>query len=468
MFSWVGEYPVSAALFLAVFFCLFQSWWFKKDFFSPLNVYCFSQCITLGIAYFQIDKAMTDFKPFTWMVWSLGMGAFACGCIVTRLYAKSKKYPVEVATATVPKRYNWTIHLVLSLAVFMFFMVGVYGLVQKAGNLIVFTDDPSKWMSKDVDYGLYALLLSSGPLCVLLFGVGAFKKFNNITWVRRVCLTMVLATIVINLMAYPNRTSLFFNVGFFLIFVNYLYKRISPLVIASLIVLAVIAFISISSLRNQYGGGSVEGKALDVVIDLPYKYVANNYWNLDYALNPPNDREIHPHTYGIDFFSGIFEYARLSGSFKTSYHWDDAFNERIQKVYGFNTVNYLWDVYKDFHIFGVFLFPLLCGIGLTVLHLRLCKPFTPRQVLMYTYFIYFVGWWFFTSGYKQGIYCIWGMAIFFISTVCMWQKKLPADSSVVDKVDGELQGKQEIACEGEHRDVTGGENGSAADACSNV
>ena len=37
---------------------------------------------------------------------------------------------------------------------------------------------------------------------------------------------------------------------------------------------------------------------------------------------------------------------------------------------------------------------------------------------MYTYFIYFVGWWFFTSGYKQGIYCIWGMVIFTVSTIC--------------------------------------------------
>jgi oligosaccharide repeat unit polymerase len=158
-------------------------------------------------------------------------------------------------------------------------------------------------------------------------------------------------------------------------------------------------------------------------VELPYKYLANNYWNLDYVLNPPNDREIHPHTYGIDFFNGIFEYAKLTGSFRSSFRWDDAFNERIQKVVGFNTVNYLWDVYKDFHLFGVLFLPFLCGLGLTVLHLRLCRPFTPRQILMYTYFIYFVGWWFFTSGYKQGIYCIWGMVIFTVSTICSTKKK---------------------------------------------
>lgn len=440
MLSWVFEYPVSAALFLVVIFCLFQSWWFKKDFFSPLNVYCFAQCITLAISYLQIDKAMSDFKLFTWGVWLLGLLSFAGGCVVARLYAKSKALPVDVAPAVVTKHYNWTWHLALSFVVFALFMVGVYGVVQVAGSLIIFTDSPSEWMSRDVNYGYYALLLSSGPLCVLLFGVASFNKFNNVIWVRRVAFVMVLVTIAVNLMAYPNRTSLFFNVGFFLIFVNYLYKRISPIVIASLLVFAIVAFVSIGSLRDQYGGGSVEGKALDVVVELPYKYVANNYWNLDYALNPPNDREIHPHTYGIDFFNGIFEYARLTGSFRNSFRWDDAFNERIQKVYGFNTVNYLWDVYKDFHLFGVLFFPFLCGLGLTVLHLRLCRPFTPRQVLMYTYFIYFVGWWFFTSGYKQGIYCIWGAIIFFVSTVCMCKPKtLPTESAVPDKVNEQEQ-----------------------------
>jgi oligosaccharide repeat unit polymerase len=299
-------------------------------------------------------------------------------------------------------------------------------------------------MTKDINYGYYTLLFNSGPLCVLLFGVATFKKFNDVRWVRHVAFVMVFVTIAVNLMTYPNRTTLFFNVGFFLIFVNYLYKRISPIVIAALLVVAIAVFVSIGSLRDQYGGGSAEGKAMDVVLELPYKYLANNYWNLDYALNPPNDREIHPHTYGIDFFNGIFEYAKLTGSFRNSFHWDDSFNNKIQKVEGFNTVNYLWEVYKDFHLFGVFLFPLLCGIGLTVLHLRLCRPFTPRQILMYTYFIYFVGWWFFTAGYKQGIFCIWGAVIYFVSTVCMWQtrgteKELPAEPAVSDKVSDQEQ-----------------------------
>lgn len=440
MLSLVHDYPVSAALFLVVFFCLLQSWWFKKDFFSPLNIYCFTQCITLAISYFQLDRAMSDFHLYTWGVWLLAMLSFVGGCVVARLYAKTKALPVRIAPATCPKQYNWTYHLMLSFVAFLVFMVGVYGVVHKVGDFIIFTSSPAKWMTKYVDYGYYSLLFNSGPLCVLLFGVASFKKFNNIAWIRRVSFAMVFVTIAINTIAYPNRTSLFLNIGFFLILVNYLYKRISPIVITLFLVFAIIAFVSIGNLRNQYGG-SVEGKALDVVVELPYKYLANNYWNLDYVLNPPNDREIHPHTYGIDFFNGIFEYAMLTGAFRRSFRWDNAFNDRIQKVPGLNTVSYLWEVYKDFHLFGVMLLPFLCGLALTVLHLRLCRPFTPRQILLYTYFIYFVGWWFFTAGYKQGIFCIWGMVIFVVSTVCSTKGILPADPDVVgDEVDSKSTG----------------------------
>lgn len=447
MLGWVVAYPVTSAFLLVSFFCLLQSWWFKRDFFSPMTVYCFSQCITLAIAYLQLDKAMSDFKPLTWMVWILGFLSFCTGCGLAKLLAKSKHLPTRVAAAIPPKNYNWNLHVLFSFVPFFIFLLGVYGVITVAGNLLVFTDNPARWMDKSVNYGYYALFVSSGPLVVLLFGVASFSSFNKCVAARRVAKLMVLVTIVLNLMAYPNRTGLFFNLGFLLIFINFLYKKISPVAIMLVLVAAISAFIGISNLRNQYGGGTAEGKAMNVVVKLPYMYVANNYWNLDYAVNSPTDREIHPFTYGIDFFSGVLEYARISNSFKTSLGWDTPFNDRIQKVNGFNTVNYLWDVYKDFRLFGVFLLPFLCGLALSVLYLRMCKPFTPRQVTLYTYFVYFVGWWFFTSGYKQGVYVLWLPVVFFITTVCMGRCKLKADALVCDKVNNEDDAQKNIAAQ---------------------
>lgn len=455
MLSWIMDYPETVVSIVVTLFCLFRVVWLKRDFFSPISIYCFTQFLTLGIAFLRLDSAMTDFHAKTWMVWILGLLSFCSGCFLVTQYARTKRISCELHPPVPPKGYNWNIHLAFSFLAFLLFLVGVYGVIQKAGNLIVLTSNPASWMSKDVDYGFFALLLSSGPLSVLMFGVAAFKKFNDNVRVRRISKIMLLVTIVLNLMAYPNRTSLFCNVGFLIIMSNFLFKRISPFVIMFVMALAIGGFVGISSVRSQYGSGDIKGKAMDVVMKLPYMYVANNYWNMDYALNPPTDKEIHPHTYGIDFFAGLFEYARVTGSFRNSFRWDDAFNDRIQKVYGFNTVNYLWEVYKDLYMVGVCLLPFLCGIALTLLHLRLCRPFTPRQVILYTFFIYFVGWSFFTTGYKQGLYCVWCAFIFIATTICAGRGKsvgcdradLPADAALPDEVSQQDGVQQNIPCE---------------------
>ena len=251
MFHWMAVYPVTCALLLVVLFCLLQSWLLKKDFFSPVTVYCFSQCITLAIAYLQIDAFMSDFKPLTWMVWILGLVAFCSGCYVAKLSAKARSLPVRIVEATPPQGYNWRLHLVISFFLFALFLVGVVKIIAVAGNLIIFTENPGRWMSKDVSYGYFPLLFSSGPLCVLMFGVAAFKKFNDVVWVRRVSFVMVFVVIVVNLLAYPNRTALFFNLGFLMILINYLYKRISPLIILIAMAVAILSFVAISNLRNQ-------------------------------------------------------------------------------------------------------------------------------------------------------------------------------------------------------------------------
>ena len=74
------------------------------------------------------------------------------------------------------------------------------------------TDDPSRWMKKDTNYGYYSVLFSSGPLCVLLFGIAAFSKFNPLKGVRWLARSMVLLTILLNLLAYPTRGTLFFSI----------------------------------------------------------------------------------------------------------------------------------------------------------------------------------------------------------------------------------------------------------------
>lgn len=316
------------------------------------------------------------------------------------------------------KFYNWKMHLFLSFVVFGCFCLGIVGIVKTAGNLLLLTGEPAKWMTKDVNYGYWAVLFSSAPLVTLLFGCSSFQKvcpIRSIRWISRV---MVFVTFALNLVAYPNRGTLFCSAGILVILWNYLHKRISPVFILFCLMVASFAFVFISSLRSQYGTSSIQSLSASAVVDLPYKYVANNYWNFDYAINPPVDREYHPHTYGIDFFAGMTEYFRLAGSFRNSFGWDGLFNESIEKVDGLNTASYLWEVYKDLYAPGIFLFPLFCGIALAFLHLCVMRRAHPRNVIFYALFIYQVGWWFFTPGYKQGIYWLWALVMLVFTTIC--------------------------------------------------
>ena len=126
MFSWVVENPVSALLFSVAFICLLQSWLLKKDFFSPVNVYCFSQSITLAVAYLKLDYAMSDFKLKTWLFWIGAMVCFCGGGLLVRLVAKMRNVPVTCSEPVRQFGYNWKLHVLMTFGIFLIFLIGVY------------------------------------------------------------------------------------------------------------------------------------------------------------------------------------------------------------------------------------------------------------------------------------------------------------------------------------------------------
>lgn len=457
MFAWISEYPETTVLALIVVGLLFYIWRMKKDFFSPASVYIFFQCLTLSIAYLQMDKAMTPFHLKTWGVWIGALLSFTSASLLYQ-WVDAQKNPLqkenpEKGFEDVRRFYNWKWHFVFASVTLVLYLIGVFSIIQNVGTLILFSGNPSYWTSPKIDYGISAHLFSSAPLVAILFGVGMFKSVNPWRLSRWISRVVAPAICVLSVCAYPSRTSLFMCVGFVAILFNFLRKRISVLLIAALLGLGISAFVFVASARSQYAGNnSMESMTMDVAMTMPYRYVANNYWNLDYALNPPTDREIHPFTYGIDFFSGMLDYLRVSGSLKNSFGWDGVFNESVQKVPGYNTTGYLWEVYKDFGLFGCFVVPFLVGLALSVFYARLKRQMTIRRVMLYVMFIYFVGFWFFIAGYKQGIFWVWAVILWAVSTVCNLRPKtlFPCE------VDKEQQAESRVSGEGEKRNVAVG------------
>lgn len=150
---------------------------------------------------------------------------------------------------------------------------------------------------------------------------------------------------------------------------------------------------------------------------LLYKYVANDYWNLDYAFNRTSDIPEHEWTYGIDAFFGITYLMHIGDGIQQSFGWDSPYNESVVKCTGLNTIPYLWDAYKDFGLPGIFLLPFTFGMLFTFSCHRMAVAKTPLTLLLTSTFMMWIILWNFTTGYKQSMYWVWMFFFFFVCTV---------------------------------------------------
>lgn len=433
MISWICEYPESSALFLLFVGYLIAVLVKRDDLMKPVHVYCLSQMALLGIAYLKMSKAMTDFHLVTWLFWGGALASFFAGCTLLDWVWKTKdgtllQFPLKNRPA-----YDWNKHIALTFVAFCFFLIGVFGVISIAGNFILFTEHPGEWMGKDPKVGGLAIYFCSSPMVVGLFGVAAFKAWNPVKRLRVIARLMIPVTIALSFMTFPNRGTTFVCVGILFVLYNYLHKKLSFLVVGIFAVVLLVAFVTIAMLRDQYSDNSAGAIAMDSALDLPYKYVSNNYWNFDYALNPPADRPRGDFTYGVDALFGIDELAHIGSSIRTSLGWDSPYNESVEKVTGLNTVLYVWDAYKDFGVPGVILLPFFFGFLFTYIYRRMAVAGTPRPLLFHSMFIFWILLWSFTTGYKQPMYWIWIIFFYMIPWLCT-KKNLLDNELAADKI----------------------------------
>ena len=454
-FDWLAH-PESALFFLVGLVALLLASVFKKNLFSPPLLYLLVQSFMFGIAYLKLMPAMTDYQLNTWLVWGGGLFSFLSACYLARLSFRFSNYSLVLPeTLSLSTEYNWKSHFILSFLALAFFLYGVLGVVSIAGNLVLLTDNPSLWLDGKTSKVLsYAIFFTSSPMVVALFGVASFKSYNPIRWIRNTSKIICLLTIVLSFLTFPSRGVNLMCVGFLFILANYLYKRITwkmAVVVASLILFF---FIGVASVKGQYGEMDVMNNELvDEVALLPYKYIANNYWNLDYAFNRASDVPEHSWTYGIDAFYGITHLLSIGPGLQASFGWDTPFNESIEKVSSLNTIPYLWDAYKDFGYPGIFLVPFFWGFIFTFLYKKMPMAKTPLSLLFHTTFSFWIILWNFTTGYKQAMYIIWFLFFFFVCTVSSGKGLFsPANRTILKEVTPENERDDDVSTECKNRD----------------
>jgi len=417
---------VSGIAFFIAFLCLFEASLLKKDFFSPARVYIFTQTITLGVAYLKLSPLMTDFKILTWVVFLGGMLSFVVGCYTMKLaFGVDTKPSVSNNKFVYFENYRWNLHIFFAFILFLLYFLPAKKLFDYAGGFPLFSSNLSEIMSQKLSsiIGILSYSLALSPLTITLFGAASFSSINSNRYLRYFSRFMTVLQFIAILLFHPARNTLFISIASLIIMWNYLKKNISAKTLLLGIVILIGAFVAVAQVRDQYGSNSIENLAIEQVIKLPYIYIANNFWNLDYALNPQFPSAGHPPTYGLDHFFTSMPFIGIS--LRKAFGWDTIFNESISKQHGYNTVNYLWEIYKDFGGIGVAFIPFFWGILIKWLYMRLKINLQMRFLLIYSSAITMVGLWWFSIWYKVSlIYVFWILAILGITELCQNKKSV--------------------------------------------
>ena len=422
----IERYGVSFVCFSIAMICLLYVWIKKRDFFQPVIVYIFAQALTLGIAYFKLLRTMTDFGIVTWMIWIGAMVSFAVGTGVFYAVFYRNHQPIyRFEKPPCLEKYDWLLHFIISIFLLCLFLAGSAIVVSKVG-FTFFYYFTGQDFPKGGDYGVFgSTAFYSSPLVVVFFAIATFKSINPHKWVRRISLVLAILVPIFSILVYPGRMSLFTSVGTVVIMSNYIKRRIAPGLIMLAMAIAISSFIGIAIARDQYGSAGVKGMVVKQVAVLPYKYIANNYWNLNYGVNTSSDRQRHSFTYGLDMLNGPLGMFRLSGSIRKMMHWDDEFNKSVVKVIGLNTVSYLWETYKDFGVAGSVIVPFFAAFLMAYTYESVKRRKTPFWWMLYGVSLFFLGWSFFITGYKLVYLWIWVYIIALSSWVCSRKMRLP-------------------------------------------
>ncbi|MEO7425076.1 MAG: O-antigen polymerase [Fibrobacteria bacterium] len=399
----------------------------KVDFFSPARLYFFFHSLTLGIAFLAADKAMTPFKPLTNLVYFGSAACFLLGSWIVKVLAEEGD--VRTGKLTGLGEYNWKLHMRLTFLLFLIFVVGIAIASLGIGGVPLLAKDKAKAIIAFFKVNWYSsVALSYGGLTIAMFFMAIFRPrtlpriLNSAFWM------MVLSLIIFALAL--SRSGLIFFAFFAIVFYNYAVKRLSIPKLGVIFVLLfsifmVTGYLKLSNFQKEHQLNVHPLKLARLMLKFPYVYVANNFWNLDYALNPDNAHERHPTTYGFTTFSGVLDMMALPGGtlgvgIRAAGGWDDQFHARSIKVRGLNTMGYQWGLYKDFGMAGVFIFPFLFGMAAKMVHLRVKYRPNVFYVALYSFLAFFIGLSWFLAFWESMIY-VYGL-LYLVGTCYLSQR----------------------------------------------
>lgn len=351
----------------------------KMSFINPFSVFFLPIFIYLAISFLGIDDAMTPFKPFTWLVLLSSWFTFLAGMAITESFAL-QKFPSmsnNPNTSQAFHGYRWTGHMVFAITVMGLSCVSNLFTYLEIGSTVLFSGKAGEWVHNGKLYaGPYPLFYFQGGaiIPITLFMIAGVKAWNPNYGLRLFANSACLISFIISFLFLPTKGMLM-QAGLFWIALQIMsgYRiKLYQLILAP--ALAFISFLAIVYFQT--------GLFLSQ-IKLPYDYIANNYWNLDYALSHTENGWPQPLTYGFTAANGLLSFLPMWGEILKQLQFDTIYNESICKVKGLNTVSFQWHLFRDFGMFSLVLGSFLLGTFTTWIWKRILHRPNPMHIVLY-------------------------------------------------------------------------------------
>ena len=384
----------------------------RLDLFHPIVVLTLQQSFTLGFSMLSFERAMTPFEPITILSLISLYISFSIGGYIGTLWAINSIKRKQFKDQETNYNYNWTRHFKISVFLMLINLLVFVKVYITIGGVTLLVKNAGKHLSQGIDIGYLNLFMVSAYIAVQLLFIGG-TKLNPHIKIRRVSMLLALLLFGISVLFYPARMNIVLMILPMILYYNICKKQIKSLYVFSGIALFLGLFMALALMREQ--------TASILLFELIYKYIANNYWNLDFALYNFDTCNSCFHTWGFSLVEGFLNiYPDIYWPFKTALMADTFNNESIQKVKFLNTVSSHWILYRDFSFLGWTLLPFLFGNLCSYLYMLTVRYKSPHLILIMGILTYSVTMSFFLAPWQRPDYALW--IIIVLSTIKLCYK----------------------------------------------
>lgn len=353
---------------------------------SPLVLIWVSQTIPLGIALMNFTGEMNSLRLSTWVVLSTSFAAILGGWATAMVMSRSGTSPHvrELSESRL------TIGVALLSAVYF---LSIYQGVLQTGGFPLLMADPGDARWKFMVGRLQNVLFAAGiPLFIV--GIHLFRITGS--WVKRTVIVCILVALAATYLLIGSRFVMLVWLSMTLVYWDQVVKRIPIMKLVLVLAIFLVLFSLIGYIRygKMLAAATGSSKVVKIgsllAVQSVYTYIANAYWNLDYALFRWDLGQLVWPTWGFSTNEGVLWVLKVGPEMQKAYNWANAMNKDVALQAGLNSTTYHWGLIKDFGLAGPLFGSFLMGWFFTMLHRTRCKRGSPAWIMIYGLFSYFL------------------------------------------------------------------------------